>query len=119
MCPGTLRVAALITFQRTSATHLSPSLLKVMRKGTVLTQKMLAWRIVAGSLAPAEDSLCSSWLFERTFSLLAPKILEVGLENHVNMKHLLNTDQSSSIMLGQYVVVNSLFSTELVKGGRE
>lgn len=111
MCPGTLRVAALITFQRTSATHPSSSLLKVVRKRTVLTQKMLAWRIVAGSLAPAEDSLCSSWFFEWTFSLLAPKILEVGLENHVNqevqntrsMKRLLNTDQSNSIMLGQYV----------------
>lgn len=47
---------------------------------------MLAWRIVAGSLAPAEDSLFSSWLFEWTFSLLAPKLLEVGLENHVNQE---------------------------------
>lgn len=104
-----------------------------MRTKTILTQKMFAWRMVSGYLAPAEESLCSCWLFERTLNFLGS---EVGLGNHVNpevqntseawitfwildKRKRMSEEPSKSMTLDQYAALNNLFSTELAKCGRE
>jgi len=93
VCPGTLRVAALIT----------------------------SLNLVFSFSAQSHEERDNPDTKEARRIVVASKILEVGLENCVNqevqnlrsMKHLLNIGEKliNSMTLGQYAVVNSLFNT--------
>lgn len=111
VCPGTLRVAALIT----SHNLLFSFMLKVTRKGTVLTQKRLAGLFLLHLLdiqpSSSKNSRSGTW-----------EPCKSGSSEH--QKHETSFEHwseklSNSMILGQYAVVNSLFNTEPVKGGRE
>lgn len=132
MCPRTLRVAALITFQRTSATHLShPAVLLLCSKSWGKGQswhrrclhggllQVLFQRFAVLQLALWMDIQPSSSKNPRSGTWEPCKSGSSEDQKHETIHEHWSEKLSNSIMLGQYAVVNILFSTDLVKGGRE